>query len=124
MIDLSGETDLNQSYFSFLDNLMNVTGIFSLKNVALSNQIVVIGHLQHIGGDGVNITHSSALSVVNVSGGDIIFPNLTVINRGNAVFDIVNDNEVCGFRGINWSSILSSDSRINESNCKSKNPLC
>ena len=119
VIDLSGQTSLVQNDFRYLDNLTNVTGIFSLKNVALSSRTIEIRRLQHIGGNSSNMTHNSALRVLNVSGGDIIFPKLAVITRGDVEFQI--DNEVCGFRGINWSSILCNGSKINKSNtCEGK----
>ena len=118
MIDLSEQTNLTQCDFNFLKCLENVTGIFSLENVHLSSQIEV-PCLQHIGGS----YNDTALSVLNVSGGDIIFPKLAVITRGDVEFDIDSDSGVCGFRGINWTKILANGTLINSSRCASNGKI-
>ena len=120
VIDLYKQTNLTQSDFKFLNCLENVMGMFSLVNVHLLSSQIVIPCLQHIGGNDSDI----ALSVLNVSGGDIIFPKLAVITRGDAEFDIDNGGGVCGFRGINWMEILANGTLIHDnSRCDSNGKI-
>jgi len=114
VIDLFGTTNLD---FSFLKNLVNVTGIFSLENIELSNQTIEIPNLKYIGN---NDNEDIALSVSSISGGDIIFPKLAVIKNGNAQFDINNFSGVYGFCGINWHRILRSGNLSKDSTCEGK----
>ena len=102
--------------FDFLSQLESIGGVLSFENLALMEQIV-IPNLQRIEGKEL-IPGINASLQVNVIEGDIIFPNLRRITRGDAVFNITN--EVCGYLGINWTVILADGSLIDDSNCSSK----
>lgn len=97
--------------FSFLSCVEVIDGVLSFVNVSLMEQIV-IPNLQHIGGNKMIPGINSSLRVLNVSGADIIFPRLTNISRGDAEFEIMND--VCGYRGVDWSMILSDGQLVNQ----------
>ena len=118
VIDFFGLPSLVQSNFSFLSNLENVTGIFILENAVLSSRIE-IPRLKLINNSIDD--NDIALSVVNISGGDIIFPKLSTIKRGDAEFEIMSDG-VCGFHRINWTVILTNGILINNNTtCKGNN---
>ena len=99
--------------FNFLSNITRIYGALTFENFNLMDQ-VVISSLQHIEGNG----GANALQVLNVSGGDIIFPNLTTITKGDVVFNITSDT--CGYLGINWSLILQDGTLGNQSDCIGK----
>jgi len=118
IINLLEESNLTNTDFEFLTCLESITGILSFVNVLLSEQIT-IPNLQFIGGNKLITGINASLQVLNVSGGDIIFPRLKNISRGDAVFEITND--VCGYLGIDWNETLNNGQLLDHSsNCSSK----
>ena len=100
--------------FECLSYIQNIDGVLSFIDMSVTEQIVM-QNLRNISG---NINGTASL-LVNVTGGDIIFPNLRTITRGNAVFQITNG--VCGYLSIDWTKILLDGSLDNQSiNCNSK----
>lgn len=100
--------------FDILSCLEVVDGVLSFENMKLTEQIV-IPNLQRIGGDEMIAGTYASLTVVNVSGGDVIFPRLMNITIGNAVFNISNADK-CGYLGIDWDMILSDGELVNQTN--------
>ena len=121
IINLSDETNLTNDSFKFLSCLENIDGVLSFENFELTEQIV-IPNLQSIGGNKLIADTNASLQVLNVSGGDVIFPSLVSIARGNAVFNITPDmSGVCGYLSINWSLILADGELDDQStNCNGK----
>ena len=121
IINLSDETNLTNDSFKFLSCLENIDGVLSFENFELTEQIV-IPNLQSIGGNELIADTNASLQVLNVSGGDVIFPSLVSIARGNAVFNITLDTSgVCGYLSINWSLILADGELDDQStNCNGK----
>ena len=112
IINFSEETELMMDDFELFSCLERIDGALSFVNVALMEQIV-IPNLRLIGGNQMIADTNYSLQVSDVFGGDIIFPNLMEITRGDAYFDIIND--VCGYLGVNWSLILRDGQLVNES---------
>ena len=105
--------------FKCLSCIQNIDGVLSF-NMSVTEQIVM-QNLRNIRGNiSGNISGEGTASLlVNVIGGDIIFPNLRTITRGNAVFQITNG--VCGYLSIDWTRILLDGSLDSQSiNCSSK----
>ena len=119
IINLDEQDDLINDDFEFLSHLESIGGVLSFKNLVLMEQIV-IPNLQRIEGNDLIPGTNASLWVSNVSGGDIIFPNLTRISRGDAYFNITND--MCGYHGIDWTVILVNGRLVNKSptDCNSK----
>ena len=117
IINLLEESDLTNMSFSFLSCLEIIDGALSFENMEVIEQIV-IPNLQHIGGNETIADTGASLRVVNVSGGDIIFPSLKNITRGDAVFFNISSDQ-CGYLDINWDDILSSDGEL-VTNCTGK----
>ena len=113
IINLLEESDLTNEDLSFLSCLEVIDGVLSFENMELAEQIV-IPNLWRIEGNKMIADTNTSLRVVNVSGGDIIFPSLLSITSGNAEFDISSSDE-CGYLGINWTLILSAGELVNQS---------
>ena len=120
IINLDDEPNgLMNGDFEFLSRLESISGVLVFENLILVEQIV-IPNLQRIEGNELIAGTTASLRVSNVFDGDIIFPNLTRIERGDAYFNITND--MCGYRGIDWTRILVNGRLVNHSStdCISK----
>ena len=112
IINLENEQNLTNEDFEFLSCLESISGVLSFENLFLAEQIV-IPNLRRIEGNGLNPSITASLRISNVTDGDVIFPNLTRITRGNAYFNVTND--MCGYLGINWSMILVNGELVDDS---------
>ena len=100
----------------------NIDGVLSFENFELTEQIM-IPNLKCIGGNELIADTNASLQVSNIFGGDVIFPSLVSIARGNAVFNItLSTSGECGYLSVNWSSILADGELLDEqsTNCSGK----
>ena len=56
------------------------------------------------------------MSVMNVSVGEFILPNLTEITHGNVQFDQPSDKRLCNLRRVKWTDIID-DGQLEDNSC-------
>lgn len=102
-LTMNTASNLSENDFNFFYHLEQISGALFLDGFPETTRII-LPNLRIIRGRELN--GSYAVTVRNMSVGEIIFPKLTEISRGSVLIDQPAHNALCNWAQVNWLDII------------------